>query len=163
MRDGKTNAKAAGARDPNRAALATAIAERDEMDRRLEAASSAAERVGEALRDAEARLGAARSTAAIARDAHAERLFTGATAVMDHPMPSAAPARHAAQGMRSTTASRACRRSLAPENPGGAIGSASQSGGSGAIGPAHPSKKHLRSDPRPASRTVGWERVRGFN
>jgi len=56
------------------------------MTRRLEAARSAAERVGEAPRDAEARVAAAKAAAADASDAHAEALLAGQTALMDRPM-----------------------------------------------------------------------------
>ena len=62
------------------------IAERDQIARRLDTARTAAGRVGEALRDARARVEAAKAAAADATDAHAEALLGGQIALADRPM-----------------------------------------------------------------------------
>jgi hypothetical protein len=72
--------------DPSRAALAEAILRRDDVARRLEAASEAAERASHIVHGGPARLAAAKAATAAAKDAEVERFVGGETALMERPL-----------------------------------------------------------------------------
>ena len=73
-------------RDPRRAALAEAIAERDDIDRRLETARAAAERLASAVSDAAARISAAQASATASHEERLDRLIAGGTEVIERPV-----------------------------------------------------------------------------
>jgi chromosome segregation ATPase len=72
--------------DPNRAALAEAIRERDDIARRLEAANEAVGRAADIVHAGPARLAAAKAAVAAAKDAEAERFVAGETSLMERPV-----------------------------------------------------------------------------